>query len=74
MRGFTIIVLLHRDTMLFVLFQEIHNVNKRIRVDRFRDGREERGIESSEGSVVLEGNLIHVTGRILFLTCQMRVA
>jgi len=60
--------------MLFVLFQEIRNVDERIRVDRFRDGREERGIESLEGSVVLEGNLIRVTGRILFLTCRMRAA
>lgn len=64
--GFTIIVLLHRDTMLFVLFQEIGNVDERIRVDRFRDGREERGIESSEGSVVLERDLVRVTGRVRF--------
>ena len=66
MGGFTIIVLLHRDTVLFVLFQEIRNVDERIRVDCFRDGGEERGIESSEGSVVLERDLIRVTGRIRF--------
>ena len=64
--GLTIIVLLHRDTMLFVLIQEIRNVDERIRIDRFRDGREERGIESSEGSVVLERDLIRVTRRIRF--------
>jgi hypothetical protein len=52
--------------MLFVLFQEIGNVDERIRVDRFRDGREERGIESSEGSVVLERDLVRVTGRVRF--------
>ena len=66
MRGFTIIVLLHRDTTLFVLLQKIRNVDERIRLDRFRDGREERGIESPEGSVVLERDLVRVTGRIRF--------
>lgn len=64
--GFTIIVLLHRNTVLFVLVQEIRNVDERIRLDRFRDGREQRGIESSEGSVVLERDLVRITGRIRF--------
>ena len=52
--------------MLFVLVQEIRNVDERIRLDRFRDGREQGGVESSEGSVVLERDLVRITGRIRF--------
>jgi len=52
--------------MHFVLPQKIRNVDERVRLDRFRDGREERRIESSEGSVILERDLVCVTGRICF--------
>lgn len=42
MRGFTVIILLHRDAMIFILFQDVRDVDERIGFDGFRDGGEER--------------------------------
>lgn len=52
--------------MLFVLSQEIRNIDERIGLDRLRDGGEERGIESADGSVILECDLIRVARRVRF--------
>jgi hypothetical protein len=37
-RRFAVIFLLHRDTMLFVLFQDFGNVDERVRFESLRDG------------------------------------
>jgi hypothetical protein len=50
--------------MLFVLSQDVRNVDKGIRLDRFRDGGEERRIESAEGSVILQRDLVCIARRI----------
>jgi hypothetical protein len=50
--------------MLFVLSQEIRDIDERIGLDRVRDGGEERGIESADGSVILECDLIRVARRV----------
>jgi hypothetical protein len=52
--------------MLFVLSQEIRNIDEGIGLDRLGDGGEERGIESADGSVILECDLIRVARRIRF--------
>lgn len=62
--GFTVVFVLHRNTMFLVLFQDIRNVDERIRVDRFRDDGEEGRVESTEGSVILQRDLIRVAGCI----------
>ena len=56
--------MLHRYPMLFVLFQQVHDVDERIRPDGFRDRGEEARVETAQGSVVLERNFIRVTRRI----------
>ena len=56
--------MLHRYPMLFVLFQQVHDVEKRIGPDSFRDCGEEGRVESAQGSVVLECDFIGVTRRI----------
>lgn len=50
--------------MPFVLFQQVHDVDERIRPDGFRDRGEEARVETAQGSVVLERNFIRVTRRI----------
>jgi hypothetical protein len=52
--------------MLFVLFQEVHNVDERIGFESFRDSGQKRRIEPANGSVILERELISVTRRIRF--------
>jgi hypothetical protein len=52
--------------MLFVLFQEIRDIDEGIRLDRFRYGGKERGIESAKGDVILERDLVRVARRIHF--------
>jgi hypothetical protein len=50
--------------MVFVLFQQVHDVDERIRLHGFRDRGEEGRVKSAQGSVVLERNFIGVTRRI----------